>query len=439
MWTEKAGIPAVGVDCYGFLDSARTAALYEGMPDVRLFTYPYPNIAVESDEQIVAKAKLIFDDVVKMLTVEAPKSGWTIPRLDPKKTVVSGAFDEVNQFFYDNKWTDGLPIIPPTIAKVEEFLKYTDYAPDKVLGVLDPAKCEVTPWNVAVNGVMAGCRPEYMPILMAIARLGGGGSTSTFGGADLWILNGPIRAQLGFNSGQGVLAPGTKANITVGRFVELFNTNVKGIIIGTTRMACWGLPTFGILAESEEKSPWTSLSVDKGFKPGANVIHRASIQTLTGAMATEGEADQQVKGIAQRAKGLGYTYTPGNGGMVFITPMTAGILDKGGVKKKDLQKYLFENTKMTSAEEQQAFVFSGKIKMNDYCALVKDGKLAPAETYCPSDPQKLVPISPSPDDWTIVVSGDGERNRHIIGANYSKGIEIELPKKWDELIKALGS
>ncbi len=433
---EKAGIPAVGVDCFGFLDAARNAALYEGMPDVRLVTYPYPNIAVDDNAQIKDKARQIFDEIVKALTTEAPRTGLAIERLDPKKIVFSGTFEEVNDFFYKNRWTDGLPIIPPTIDRVQEFLKYTDYPPEKVLGVLDPAKCEATPWNVAVNGVMAGCRPEYMPVLMGIARLGGGGTTSTFGGADLWILNGPIRTQLGFNTGQGVLAPGNRANTSVGRFAELFNTTIKGLVIGQTRMACWGLPTFGVVAENEETSPWEPMSVDKGFKKGANVITRASIQTLTGAMATEGGADQQLKGLAQRARGIAYTYTPGNGALVMITPMTAGILATGGVTKKALQEYLFKNTTMRASEEHDAFVFSGKIDLNDYCALVKAGKLSPAAQFCPTDKNADIPISPSPDSWTIIVSGDGERNRHIIGANYSKSIEIELPKDWDKLLKA---
>ena len=113
--------------------------------------------------------------------------------------VFTGTFEEVNEYFLRNQWSDGLPVVPPTMEKIEEFLKFTDRSPDEVLGIMHPSLAAATVWNVAVNGVMAGCRPEYMPVLLAIAEVMAdpeygfkhGGSTP--GWEALIIVNGPIR------------------------------------------------------------------------------------------------------------------------------------------------------------------------------------------------------------------------------------------------------
>src|SRR5690606_39204194 len=120
----------------------------------------------------------------------------------------------VNEYFIRQKWSDGLPIVPPTKEKIQQFLDYTDLAPNISLGVLDPSKFSATPWNIAVNGVMAGCRPEYMPILLAIAEVmatpqfGLKHAGATPGWEALIMLNGPIARQLGFNYKGGVQRPG---------------------------------------------------------------------------------------------------------------------------------------------------------------------------------------------------------------------------------------
>ena len=128
--------------------------------------------------------------------------------------VCSGSFEEVNEYFLAHEYSDGLPIVPPTIAKVEAFLRYTDRQPDDVLGVLLPDNRAATVWSVAVNGVMAGCRPEYMPVLIAAVEAmadhdyGVEHSGNTPGGETLIVLNGPIIKELGFNYTQGVMRDG---------------------------------------------------------------------------------------------------------------------------------------------------------------------------------------------------------------------------------------
>ena len=125
----------------------------------------------------------------------------------------TGTLDEVNRYFADYQWSDGMAIIPPTVERVEEFLKYTGYAPHEEIAVLPLANLRATPWNIAVNAVMAGARPEYMPIIIAAVQAIGdpafrlavtGGSTHSF--STFYWVNGPLARQLGIDYGQGLIA-----------------------------------------------------------------------------------------------------------------------------------------------------------------------------------------------------------------------------------------
>ena len=158
---EKSGVPSVTDVCTGFVQQAQLTAEMTGVPGARIAEYP-GHISTHSleqrnkyiEEQVlpqIIKALTAPLDEVKLAVAEEPGS---------RDIVFSGTFDEVNAFFYSKHWSDGLPIVPPTIDKVEEFLRYTDRSPGEVLGVLMPANREATAWNVAVNGVMAGGRGQ---------------------------------------------------------------------------------------------------------------------------------------------------------------------------------------------------------------------------------------------------------------------------------------
>lgn len=124
----------------------------------------------DSYEQLVEKVTtVVADQIVEGLTKQSLSNRRTKPVREPEKRdiVFAGTLTEVNEYFYDRLWTDGLPVIPPTIEAVEEFLKFTDRKAEEIIAILPHEKREATIWNIAVNGVMAGCRPEYMPILIA--------------------------------------------------------------------------------------------------------------------------------------------------------------------------------------------------------------------------------------------------------------------------------
>jgi len=153
--------------------------------------------------------------------------------------------------------------------------------------------------------VMAGCRPEYMPILIAVAEaiahphfgLEHAGSTS--GWEPLIILNGPLIKELGFNNERGVLRVGNQANTSVGRFLRLFMRNVAGYLPGTSDMATFGRPYWPVLAENHDRSPWDPLSVDRGFSKETNLVTVVAVMHMSPPFLTFGDtAEEHLRTIA---------------------------------------------------------------------------------------------------------------------------------------------
>ena len=418
-WTESAGIPAVGIVCKGFATTVRLIARFEGLSSVRLVEYPPPNIAIQSSEEVYEYAAQLIDMVVDALTrLPANIQGEPERRVasTPAQIVLKGDLDKVNEFFRENVWSDGLPVIPPTVAAVEAMLKFTDRAPDEVIGILPPKRLAATAWKVAVNGVMAGCRPEYMPVLLAIVeaiaepRFGLEHAGSTAGWTPLIILNGPIIKELGFNSGQGVLRPQTQANVTVSRFLRLCMVNIAGYRLGETDMATFGRNYYPVLAEAEDASPWEPMSVDRGFARDANLVTVQSGQQVSNSFISRGEAPEHLRIIAMEvARELGgptLVAMEHFGGRISpvlgLTPLVAGILASGGYSKQAVKEYIYEHA-LVRAREFDDFLDRNESGMNLKEA-VRRGKL-PARFAESDDPERLVPVLHHPDELQIVVCG----------------------------------
>src|ERR1700722_14269851 len=165
----------------------------------------YPGLVmIDSDETLEAKARGPLTDGILAGLAEPQVALAAPPSYDPTAIVFQGDYDEVQEHFLERMWSDGLPIVPPTAERVQRFLRYTDRSATEVLGVLLPESREATVWNCAVNGVMAGCRPEYLPVLIAIAeaitqpsfRMEDAGSTP--GWEPLITVSGPIIKELDF-------------------------------------------------------------------------------------------------------------------------------------------------------------------------------------------------------------------------------------------------
>ena len=224
----------------------------------------------------------IIEGLSKPMKVAAPLAEAKLPQ--PRDTVFSGSLDQINDYFHQHNWSDGMPVVPPTLERVEKFLRYTGRDAHEVIGVCPPANREATVWNVAVNGVMAGCRAEYMPILLAVVevictpeyKVEDAGSTP--GWESLIVLSGPIIQELGFNSGQGVMRVGRQPNTSIGRFLRMFIRNVAGFTHGPegADKGSIGQSFLVVLAEDEDtvaELGWQPYSVDRGF---TSEIGRAS-------------------------------------------------------------------------------------------------------------------------------------------------------------------
>lgn len=456
MVAEKEGIPSVSLIASGFVQQAKAVAKAFGVDNLPVAEYPGV-IMVDSEEELRRKVEeVLIDRIIEELTkpVEPPPKPV---EPEPRDIIFRGALAEVQRFFYTKLWSDGLPIIPPTIDKVKEFLKFTDRSPDDVIGRLLPENREATAWNVAVNGVMAGCLPEYMPILIAVVeviadpefRIQDAGSTP--GWEPLIILNGPIIKELDFNYGSGVMRIGRQANSSIGRFLRLYMRNVAGLRIppGATDKGTISYTFNVVLAENEDavaEIGWEPFSVDRGFKAGENVATVLSIISISppcysaGATALE-HLETIAEVIAQRS--MDYWSGPAaHKGKFFpvflLSPSVAGIIARDGWTKDDIRRYLYENVK-APAGWMEKLAWQAGLTSFSFCSSVKDGLIS--EVFCQSnDPDRMLPVFLRPDWIGIVVSGDPGRNQSRgYVQNQQQGVPITkrivLPKAWEGMMR----
>ena len=201
-------------------------------------------------------------------------------RLRSRRVAIAELEDEIEAMF-DRGWTDGLPVVPPTEARVLRMLDGTTRAPDDIVAVVPPDLVECTVEKVAVNAVMAGCKPEYLPVVIAAVEAActdefnaHGLLATTYFSGPVVVVNGPIAPAIGMNSGVNALGQGNRANATIGRALQLVIRNVGGGRPGEVDRATLGNPgkyTF-CFAEDEAGSPWEPLAVARGLAPGTSAV-----------------------------------------------------------------------------------------------------------------------------------------------------------------------
>ena len=297
---SKLGVPTVPLIISEFYDQVKNHhTIQKGMPGLRV-TYLIPPVWGKTAEQIrkdiVGKSpvsgKMIMEEIVenlvKPLTAEEKKTGTIKPSIGPDS--FTDTPDNLRRMFMENRMTDYMPIILPTEEKVADMLKGTSRDPDEIVGRMAahtamPGNNNVevfehwsyTVKTIAVNAVMAGARPEYMPVLLAVASTGKEAlSVSDNSFTEGLIINGPIRDEIGLNYGIGAMGPFSRANSTIGRAWSLLSINAGNCgRVGTTYMGVVGNPMNWnnvIIAENEEDSPWRPYHVRKGFKPSDSVV-----------------------------------------------------------------------------------------------------------------------------------------------------------------------
>jgi len=449
---ERAGFPTSSIVCEGFMGQAAATAVGLGFPDMGFAMIP-GHAGIQSPEELrenVRKttAQMVIDN---LLSQPAFTEGASEP--GSRDIVMSGSFEEVNAFFYEKGWSDGLPFVPPTLEKIQAFLRYTDRDPDEILGVVLPENRAASIWSIAVNGVMAGCRPEYMPILVALVEAmcdpvyGVEHSGNTPGSETLIILNGPIIKELGFNYTQGALRDGFMPNTTVGRFWRLALRNIAGFRLHGTDKGTFGNTFRVVLAENEDAlaaAGWPPCSVDMGFQAGDNTV---SITRLTGGTvlpSVTGSTPEEfmpyiADGVAKQ-NGWEIIFTVGNLGLgtlrpvLILTPILAQALAKAGWSKDDLKRYLFDHARLPAHRVESYTEDWTNHPIGSLTQQVRLGRIP--EAFAESDdPERLVPLVFQPDDFIVLVSGDPLRtNVYTFAHNGFLGFpvarKIQLPKNW---------
>ena len=289
MALEQAGVPSVALHTHVFARLAQSVARANGMPRTRQAYVPQPIVDL-SPQQLrgyiegtdPVSRRPFMQEVIESLTRpldDDDLKGLTFERSTPR-LLEADTEDNLQKLFIENNWTDFMPVILPTEERVAAMLKGTSHPPDKVVGRLRPASFrefwEFTVEKVAVNAVMAGAKPEYLPVILAHAASGvTARSSSTTSLAMITVVNGPIRDEIGMSSGIGAMGPYNHANVTIGRAYNLLSINGQGgSVPGDTYMGALGNPYnySATFAEAEERSPWQPFQVQKRFKPTDSTV-----------------------------------------------------------------------------------------------------------------------------------------------------------------------
>jgi len=456
MAAERAGVPAVANVCEGFIPEAQATAKLGGLPWLPVVNYPGHIDLYSLDQRNKYISELVGPGNAKALSSPISASAAAAASEAPETAVAfKGTFEEVNKYYKDKMWTDGLPIVPPTVDKVKEFLKFTDIPQDTLLTrPIPPSYRQPTPWSVAVNGVMAGARPEYMPVLIAMVKAWGEpdfqaqNSSSTPGWAPIAFVSGPIKAQLGMNYRHNYGTPGYQFNTSVARFWSFFKRNIMEIRIEPpSDMGTHGVNVFLPAGEDDEqvhKYGWKTLAEEQGFKYGDSVVTVMSVTSQTQAPAIVGSTG---KDLMERITGLaegsgGQWRLTGSGEYMFVLPaFVAQVLARDGFDKPKMQQYVYDNAKYTARWYETRYG-ENPLGLGYFCTQVKAGVTWARKEYCESEnPDRLIPMFRDKSRIRFIVGGDEARNRvELFMSNGTQGptttMKIELPKNWDALLKA---
>lgn len=311
------------------------------------------------------------------------------------------SFDRVNEYFYEHGWTDGLPIVPPTGERVQAMLAGMPWREaEEVISVVPPRMGVASMRQIAVNAVMAGCRPEYLPVvvaaLQAVSEPEYGLShrqTTTHAGAPLIIVNGPVVARLRINCGRGLFGPGWRANATIGRALRLALVNIGGAGPGVdaSQTGHPGKYTYCI-AEYEGANPWEPLHVERGYDPGQSVVTVVNTEaphSMTENIQTDPDEIMLTFASCMATLGVNNLYSQGNPVLVLGVEHARHIASAGW-SKLDVQQALFER-----ARQPWGLVKSrGKSKGPRFPEFVDK-----------SDDKSMVPIVREARDLILIVGG----------------------------------
>lgn len=324
--------------------------------------------------------------------------------------------EKVSLKFYQNRFTDGLPIIPPTRERVNRFLNYTHHDSGDVLAILPPKMGQATSEKVAINAVMAGCLPSFQPVVEHMIKAVSedkfnltGVNATTHPVSICTIINGPLIDEIGMNATVGCLGPGNLANATIGRALRFCLANIAGAIPGVGDHATHGSPAkySYCFAENEKENPWDSLHVERGFNPQESTVTVIAAESPHNVNDHRSQsAEDLLDTIIHTATtaGCNNSHVPGEL-LVIMSPEHAETIQQDGWSKKDVQKYIHKNSSLLTVLADRG----GRVL--DEKNIIK-GK---------------VRITRSPKDVVLVVAG-GPGRHTMISHGFGGGSEsVTLP------------
>ena len=309
--------------------------------------------------------------------------------------------EAINRLYHERRWSDGLPVVPPTAERVQRMLARTRRPPGEVVANVAPGFGAATVERVAINAVMAGCEPEYLPVVLAAVEAVAApefnlqGIQATTNPVAVWVIvNGPVARRVGVNGSFNCLGQGTPANASIGRALRLVLQNVGGALPGEMDRATHGQPgkyTF-CCAENEEANPWEPLHVERGFGRDDSTV------TVVGAEGTM-NMNTHTKDAAELLRVIAETmqhppsneYCYGSEPWLILSPEHAEILRAGGFAKSEVKRRLWELSRMAAGRMTEKDLLRVKASRGKELGEIR--------------PDTLLTISHRPDDIRLIVAG----------------------------------
>lgn len=466
---EYIGIPSVTIGAPTFIAQIKSTGVNRGVPLLPTAEYPGAFASHSTEELKKNTRDVLWPQIKKALTTQITKA--EIQKYAPQgkrpadEIIYYGSYDEIQEFMLINNWTDGLPVVPPTDEKIQEYLKFTPYRASDVLGTIAVAYRECTVYTVAANAVMAGLPKEFMPLCIAFVSGMNNGSwrkplSSTHGWTPFAWFNGPLARQLGIDNQQGMISE--KTNKAFGRFIDLCMLNIGGYYVKENRMGSFGYLTPFTFSEDEEacvKIGWQPYHVQQGYKLNDNTITLASALAWGNNVTPATDDPKRIMEVMafditeKQQNGLGNTnaQVPRT---VFITEYVAKDLAKEYRSKDSLEDALIETARRplamrayahywanTGSQQYKKRTFDEHYEMLRKDKAEKAGRSKTPDWFRPLVKEnEIMTISTmNKGETALLVTGDANRNKFQVipgGAFYTT--EIKLPENWNELVAPLG-
>lgn len=478
---EYAGIPAVVVGAEAFVPQIESTGFNRGVPVVRTAAYPGAFASDTTEEQQRKAREVLFDQIVTAFTepisqAEIDRIAGAVSGVNYDDIVFTGSHERVQQFYEVYEMSDGLTVVPPTKDKVDYYMQFTTYAAEDIVNMrngeiqdVPPANKKIYAYQVAVNAIMAGCPPEYMPLCIAIVRCFANGNfykslASTHGWTPYVLVSGPIARQLGFSYEDGMI--NEEANKLLGRFVSLAMLNLAGYKIKENRMGTFGYMLPFSFAENEEaciRIGWNPYHVEKGYDLNTSVVTCGS--TLTWGNPVEVGTNDPEKALQllswdvteKQQNGLGNT-NPREARMIWLTEDAAETLAQadGCGSKTGLKDTLIDTARRPLWMRTYAHYWANtgsKIHLNttfdQHYNDIKRGVSTEnverdyvAATAVPQWLQGVVPYDTIDTTQTIeanntgfvITGGDISSQFQIMPGGDTCSFNVNLPRNWDSLI-----